>query len=126
MVKAMKAMKAMAKTVKGMATKKGMAAMKEKTAKPYVEPKVKKGHSMNKGQISALIEHTSGVKKASCMKVLKALEEYVPKLLAKGTVTLPNIARLKMRTKKATKAGKRMMFGVEKKATKAGKRMMFG
>merc|ERR1712146_470300 len=101
----------------------GMAAMnatvkKEKPAKPakpYVEPKIKKGHSMNKGQIGALIEHTSGVKKASCMKVLKALEEYVPKLLAKGTVTLPNIARLKMRTKKATKAGKRMMFGVEMK-----------
>merc|ERR1712185_891118 len=97
-----------------------MAAMKattkkEKPAKPYVEPKVKKGHSMNKGQIGALIEHTSGVKKASCMKVLKALEEAVPKLLAKGTVTLPNIARLKMRTKKATKAGKRMMFGVEMK-----------
>merc|ERR1712093_572708 len=115
----MKTMKAMAKAVKGRATKKGMAAMKAKTAKkekpakPYVEPKVKKGHSMNKGQIGALIEHTSGVKKASCMKVLKALEEAVPKLLAKGTVTLPNIARLKMRTKKATKAGKRMMFGVE-------------
>ena len=44
-----KAMKAMAKAVKGMATKKGMAAMKatakkEKPAKPYVEPKGKKGN----------------------------------------------------------------------------------
>merc|ERR1719247_3896554 len=65
---------------------------------------VAKGRSVSKGELCAEIEATSGVKKSDCAKVVKGLEEL-----------LPGVARVVIRRKKATKAGKRMMFGQEVK-----------
>merc|ERR1719359_1013665 len=112
MKKGMATKKAMA-AKKGMA-KKAMAAKKPKVEKPLPKPMaVKKGRSMVRGDIALTIAHDTGVNRTSAGKVLKALETVVPALLAKGTVNMAGIARLKVRTKKATKAGVRMMFGQE-------------
>merc|ERR1719197_940046 len=78
--------------------------------------RVAKGRSVSKGELCAEIEATTGVKKSDCSKVVKGLEEIIPVLLKKtGKVNLPGIARVVIRRKKATKAGKRMMFGQEMK-----------
>merc|ERR1719271_1058050 len=88
---------------------KGMKGMKAKKA-------VAKGRSVSKGELCTEIEATTGVKKSDCTKVMKGLEEILPALLKKtGKVNLPGIARVVIRRKKATKAGKRMMFGQEVK-----------
>merc|ERR1719247_1428445 len=93
---------------------KGMARKGKKSAK--VMKAVKKGRSIAKGDLCAEIETSTGVKKSDGMKILKGIEEAMPNLLKKtGKVTLPGIARVVIRRKKATKAGKRMMFGQEVK-----------
>merc|ERR1719201_732833 len=77
---------------------------------------VRKGRSINKGDLCAELEASTGVAKRDGMKILKGIEEDMPELLKKsGKVTLPGIARVVIRRKKATKAGKRMMFGQEVK-----------
>merc|ERR1712093_262902 len=77
---------------------------------------MRKGRSIAKGDLCAEIEASTGVKKSDGMKILKGIEEAMPNLLKKtGKVTLPGIARVVIRRKKATKAGKRMMFGQEVK-----------
>merc|ERR1719261_1712599 len=78
--------------------------------------KVRKGRSINKGDLCAELETSTGVAKRDGMKILKGIEEALPELLKKtGKVTIPGIARVVIRRKKATKAGKRMMFGQEVK-----------
>ena len=52
------------------------------------------------------------LKKGECSKVLNALSEIVAAQVKKtGKLILPGIARVVTRTKPATKAGKREMFG---------------
>jgi len=52
------------------------------------------------------------VKKGDCSKALTALSEIVAAQVKKtGKVIVPGIVRIVTRTKKATKAGKREMFG---------------
>merc|ERR1719331_535374 len=95
--------------MKGMKGKKGMKGMKKAKA-------VRKGRSITKGDLCAEIETSTGVARRDGMKILKGIEEALPNLLKKtGKVTLPGIARVVIRRKKATKAGKRMMFGQEVK-----------
>merc|ERR1719263_353593 len=75
---------------------------------------VRKGRSINKGDLCAELETSTGAAKRDGMKILKGIEEALPELLKKtGKVTIPGIARVVIRRKKATKAGKRMMFGQE-------------
>merc|ERR1719482_1164575 len=94
----------------------------KKGMKVKVGTRVKKGRSISKGDLCSELETSTGVARRDGMKILKGIEEALPGLLQKsGKVTLPGIARLVIRRKKAMKAGKRMMFGqlVKVKAMKA-------
>merc|ERR1719183_2766409 len=55
---------------------------------------VRKGRSINKGDLCAELETSTGVAKRDGMKILKGIEEALPELLKKtGKVTIPGIAR---------------------------------
>nr|AAL61531.1 major basic nuclear protein [Pfiesteria piscicida]ABI14214.1 major basic nuclear protein [Pfiesteria piscicida]ABI14215.1 major basic nuclear protein [Pfiesteria piscicida]ABI14219.1 major basic nuclear protein [Pfiesteria piscicida] len=82
--------------------KKAMKAMKA----------MKGGKSITKGGLADAISGETELKKSDCSKVLTALAEVVAKEVKKtGKVIIPGIARIVTRTKPATKAGKREMFG---------------
>merc|ERR1719182_14302 len=99
-----------------MKAKKGMKGKAMKGMAMKAKKAVAKGRSVSKGELCTELEATTGVKKSDCTKVVKGLEEIIPALLKKtGKVNLPGIARVVIRHKKATKAGKRMMFGQEVK-----------
>nr|ACU45059.1 major basic nuclear protein [Pfiesteria piscicida] len=73
---------------------------------------MKSGQSLTKGGLAEALSAATEVKKSDCSKVLTALAEVVAKEVKKtGKVIVPGIARIVTRTKKATKAGKREMFG---------------
>jgi len=72
----------------------------------------KGGHSLTKGELADACATTTQLKKSECSKVLSALAEVVQASLKKtGRVIVPGIARVVTRTKPATKAGERQMFG---------------
>jgi len=67
---------------------------------------------MNKSGLYAAIEKSSGVKKKNVKAVFEALEGLIPgQLKAAGKFTVPGLTMIKLKKKKATKAGKRLMFG---------------
>ena len=69
-----------------------------------------------KGEIAAQLAEGAGLKKSEVMKLLDSLADIGTKELKKaGKFTLPGLVMIKTRKKKATKAGKRMMFGKEVK-----------
>ncbi|OLP91684.1 Major basic nuclear protein 2 [Symbiodinium microadriaticum] len=91
------------KAVKAMKTMKSMKAMKAVRAAP-------------KGEIAGQLADSAGLKKSEVMQLLDALADIGTKELKKaGKFTLPGLVMIKTRKKKATKAGKRMMFGKEVK-----------
>merc|ERR1712050_586261 len=58
------------------------------------------------------IATATGLKAADCKKVLASLAAVATKeVKSTGKFTVPGLAMLKMKTKPATKAGKREMFG---------------
>merc|ERR1719251_439482 len=68
--------------------------------------------AMSKTAIAEAIAGSTELKKSDCVKVLTSLAEVAAKEVKKtGKFTLPGIAMVKTRTKPATKAGKREMFG---------------
>merc|ERR1712050_330436 len=78
---------------------KGMKAMKGASA-------------MSKGALLSLIAEEHGLKSGDCSKVLSSLVEIATKEVKKtGVFTIPGLCRIKTRTKPATKAGTRTMFG---------------
>ena len=80
-------------------------AMKGKVAR-------KGGNSITKGELAEAVATATELKKSECSKVLTALADVVASNLKKsGRVIVPGIARVVTRTKPATKAGKREMFG---------------
>ncbi|OLQ06689.1 Major basic nuclear protein 2 [Symbiodinium microadriaticum] len=82
---------------------KAMKAMKAARAAP-------------KGEIAKQLAESTGLKKSDVMSVLDTLADIGTKELKKaGKFTLPGLVMIKTRKKKATKAGKRMMFGKEVK-----------
>merc|ERR1712125_262224 len=84
---------------------KAMKAMKGMRAMTAVK-------SMPKGGISEVCAEATGLKKSECSKVLDALAELGAKEVKKtGKFTVPGLCMIKTRLKKATKAGKREMFG---------------
>ena len=104
-MKAMKAMKAM-KEMKAMKTMKAKATMKA----------MKTSKLMSKGALATELAEASGLKKSEISTVLETLAEIGTKEVKKaGKFTLPGLCMIKTRHKKATKAGKRMMFGQEVK-----------
>ena len=82
---------------------KAMKAMKAARAAP-------------KSEIAAQLVDSVGLKKSEVMQVLDSLAGLATKELKKaGKFTLPGLVMIKTRKKKATKAGKKMMFGKEVK-----------
>ena len=65
-----------------------------------------------KSEIASQLADGAGLKKSDVMKVLDSLADIGAAELKKaGKFTLPGLVMIKTRKKKATKAGKKMMFG---------------
>merc|ERR1719231_676685 len=85
--------------------KKSMKAMKAGGSK-----------AMTKGALLKMIAGEHGMKTKDCANVLQSLVSIGTKEVKKtGIFTLHGLCRIKTKHKKATKAGKRMMFGEEVK-----------
>merc|ERR1711944_304 len=68
--------------------------------------------AMSQGALVAAIATATGLKAADCKKALASLAAVGTKeVKSTGKFTVPGLAMLKLRTKPATKAGKREMFG---------------
>merc|ERR1712039_443295 len=73
---------------------------------------MKAAKSMGKGAIADALATSCELKKSVCAKVINSLAELATTEVAKtGVFMLPGLCRLKTRTKPATKAGKREIFG---------------
>merc|ERR1712039_19137 len=68
--------------------------------------------AMTKGAIADALATTCELKKSVCAKLINSLAELAAAEVTKaGVFTLPGLCKLKTRTKPATKAGKREVFG---------------
>merc|ERR1719437_170091 len=68
--------------------------------------------AMSKGAIAEALATSCELKKSVCSGVINSLAELATKEVSKtGVFYLPGLCRLKTRTKPATKAGKREIFG---------------
>merc|ERR1712139_194829 len=84
---------------------KAMKAMKSGSAK-----------AMTKGALLKTIATEHDMKTKDCSNVINSLVAVATAEVKKtGVFTLPGLCRIKTKQKKATKAGKRMMFGQEVK-----------
>ena len=92
-----------------------MAPMKAMKAKATMKA-MKSAKLMSKGALATELADAAGLKKGELSKVLDALGEIGSREVKKnGKFTLPGLCMIKTRKKKATKGGKRMMFGKEVK-----------
>merc|ERR1711941_139120 len=67
---------------------------------------------MTKGAIAEALATSCELKKSVCSKIMDSLSEIATQEVTKtGLFSLPGLCRLKTRTKPATKAGKREVFG---------------
>merc|ERR1712159_109443 len=72
--------------------------------------------AMSKGTFLKAIAEEHGLKQSECSKVFNSLVDIASKEVKKtGIFTLPGLCRIKTRTKPATKAGVKVMFGKEVK-----------
>merc|ERR1711953_595241 len=72
----------------------------------------KAAKSMTKTEIAKALATSCELKQKVCTKAIDALAEIATTEVAKtGVFSLPGLCRLKTRTKPATKAGKREVFG---------------
>merc|ERR1712182_190215 len=72
--------------------------------------------AMTKGAMVKSIAEEHGLKAKECSQVIDSLAAIAAKEVKKtGVFAIPGLVRIKTRTKPATKAGVRMMFGVEQK-----------
>merc|ERR1712226_1401957 len=70
------------------------------------------GKAMTKGAIAEALATSCELKKSVCSKFIDSLAEIATEEVGKtGLFSLPGLCRLKTRTKPATKAGKREVFG---------------
>merc|ERR1712241_1146772 len=68
--------------------------------------------AMSQSGVVAAIAAGTGLKAADCKKALASLAAVATKeVKSTGKFTIPGLAMLKLKTKPATKAGKREMFG---------------
>ena len=89
-------------------------AMKATKAKKVATKAMKGQKAMSKGGLTGELANAAELKKAEITKVLNALAEIGAGEVKKtGKFTLPGLCMIKTRQKKATKAGKRIMFGKE-------------
>merc|ERR1712066_598278 len=83
-----------------------------RTAAPTMAPMKTTAKSMTKGAIAEALATSCELKKSVCAKAINSLAELASQEVAKtGIFMLPGLCRLKTRTKPATKAGKREVFG---------------
>merc|ERR1719415_274381 len=74
------------------------------------------GPAMTKGALAEALAAEVDLKKPICGKILDCLAEIGAKeVKSAGIFTIPGLCRIKTRSKPATKAGKKMMFGKEVK-----------
>merc|ERR1711918_310564 len=72
------------------------------------------GRPMSKGGLADAIAGTCELKRKVASKAIDSLARIgAVEVKKSGVFTTPGLARIKTRTKPATKAGKRMMFGKE-------------
>merc|ERR1712227_327008 len=72
--------------------------------------------AMTKGAFAKTLATEHGLKQKACSDVLKSIADIATKEVKKtGIFTLHGLCRIKTRTKPATKAGVRSMFGKEVK-----------
>merc|ERR1711907_712787 len=72
--------------------------------------------AMTKGAMIKAIATEHDLKTKECSQVIDSLAAIAAKEVKKtGVFAIPGLVRIKTRTKPATKAGVRMMFGVEQK-----------
>merc|ERR1719450_1993419 len=77
---------------------------------------MKSATAMSKGAMLDAIAAEADLKKGECSKVLSSLVDIATKEVKKtGKFVLPGLCMIKTRTKPATKAGTRTMFGKEVK-----------
>merc|ERR1712127_917713 len=69
--------------------------------------------AMTQSGLTAAISTATGLKAADCKKVLASLAAVGAKEVQSGKFVVPGLVMLKVKTKPATKAGKRLMFGQE-------------
>merc|ERR1719497_230155 len=68
--------------------------------------------ALSKGGLAEAIATETELKKKDCIKVLDSLASVATKQVkSAGKVTIPGLCMVKTRTKPATKAGKREIFG---------------
>merc|ERR1712187_227174 len=68
--------------------------------------------AMSKGAIAEALANECELKKSVCMKVIGSFAEIASKEVSKtGVFTVPGLCKIKTRTKPATKAVKREIFG---------------
>ncbi|CAE7287946.1 HCc2 [Symbiodinium natans] len=92
-----------------------MKAMKATgAAKSMKVMKMKAVRAMPKSGIAAQVAESTGLKKGDVTQVLTSLADIGATEVKKtGKFVLPGLVMIKTRTKPATKAGKKMMFGKE-------------
>merc|ERR1711976_309001 len=72
--------------------------------------------AMTKGAMTKALATEHGLKQKACSEVINSLVAVATQEVKKnGVFTVPGLCRLKTRTKPATKAGVRVMFGKETK-----------
>ena len=72
--------------------------------------------AMSKGAVTKMLATKHELKQAACSKIINSLVTIATNEVKKtGIFTIPGLCRIKTRTKPATKAGVRTMFGKEVK-----------
>merc|ERR1711975_42627 len=72
--------------------------------------------AMTKGAMTKALATEHGLKQKACSEVINSIVAIATQEVKKtGVFTVPGLCRLKTRTKPATKAGVRIMFGKETK-----------
>merc|ERR1719440_841149 len=116
-MKAMNAIKAMKakETVKVMKAKKAMKVMKAMKAMKTKAMKARPaGKVMSKSDLADALGTEFELKRGQVAKVLECLAAVATKeVKSAGKFIVPGVCRIKTRTKPATKAGVRTMFGKE-------------
>merc|ERR1719174_560129 len=93
-----------------------MAPMKAMKAMKAMKTMKAGSKAMTKGTMIKAIATEHDLKTKECSVVLESLAAIATKEVKKtGVFAIPGLVRIKTRTKPATKAGTRMMFGVEQK-----------
>merc|ERR1719409_2609871 len=79
---------------------------------------MKAAPSLSKGGVAEALASACEMKKSECSKVLDALAELGgAQVKSAGKFVIPGLVMVKTKRKKATKAGKRLMFGKEVKVS---------